>query len=312
MTRSLLLPLVAVAAVWLALAAPAAASTAPDPGLDLVRAGEFVTVYDPSVGEPVPWYLNDHTIVQGPDGTWHLFGITHTEPADPLDERHLAHATAPSLHGPWTKQPFALDADPFYGETHLWAPHVIAVDGLFHMFYAGGGPDNSQYAINLATSPDLETWTRRPEGPLFRDGYDARDPFVIRIGDQWVMYYTATSEPAGGNHTVMYRTSDDLVTWSDRHTVFTDPEVGTFGGGTESPFLVEWDGWWYLFIGPRGDYVGTDVFRSRDPFDFEGAELVGHIASHAAEVVRDGDEWFVTSAGWGQGGLHLAPLTLPS
>lgn len=282
-----------------------------DVGADLVRAGEFVTVYDPSVGEAQQWYINDHTVFQGPDGTWHMIGITHAEPADPLDERHLAHATAPALHGPWTKQPFALSFDPFYGESHLWAPHVIEVDGVFHMFYCGGGADNAAYTINLATSTDLVTWERHPAGPLFRDGYDARDPMVVRVGGQWVMYYTATSDPAGGNHTVMYRTSDDLVAWSDRRTAFTDPDVGTWGGGTESPFVVERDGWWYLFIGPRAAYVGTDVFRSRDPFDFHDAELVGHIPAHAAEVIQDGDGWFVTSAGWGEGGLHLAPLHWP-
>lgn len=292
------------------------AMTLPDPGPSaptvapatiLVRAGEFTLVYDPSVGESEPWYINDHTVVRGPDGTWHLIGITHAEPADPLDEKDLAHATAPAVTGPWTKQPYALSADPSHGETHLWAPHVIEVDGLFWMFYCGGGADGTRYQLSAATSPDLREWTRLPQ-PLFHDGYDARDPFVIRIAGQWVMYYTATSNPAGGNHTVMCRTSDDLVTWSERRTVYTDAEVGTWGGGTESPFLVERGGWWYLFIGPRGAYVGTDVFRSRDPFDFEAAELVGHIDSHAAEVVRDGDDWYVTAAGWQQGGLHLAPL----
>lgn len=307
MTRELLI----TSLLLLTLIAPlgAAAADADAAADDEVSAADFERIYDPSVGEPVPWYINDHTIFHGPDGTWHMIGITHAEPAEPLDEKHLAHATAPALEGPWTKQPFALSADPWYGETHLWAPHVIEVDGVYHMFYAGGGPNNTEYAINLATSSDLEEWTRHPDGPLFRDGYDARDPFVIRIGDQWVMYYTATSDPSDGNHTVMYRTSDDLLHWGERQTAFTDPEVGTFGGGTESPFVVEQDGSWYLFIGPRGGYVGTDVFRSDDPFDFEDAELVGHIESHAAEVVVDGDAWFVSSAGWGQGGLHLAPLT---
>lgn len=303
--------LLAAALVLVPFVAAASGSSTEPTTEDLVSAGEFSLIYDPSVGEDEPWYINDHTVVQGPDGTWHMFGITHAEPADALDEKHLAHATAPTLQGPWTKQPFALDADPWYGETHLWAPHVIEVDGLYYMFYCGGGPDHTQYSINLATSPDLETWTRHPDGPLFRDGYDARDPMVIRIGDQWVMYYTANSDPAGGNHTVMYRTSDDLVHWGERQTVFTDPEVGTWGGGTESPFVVQRDDGWYLFIGPRPtpEYVGTDVFRSDDPFDFQDAELVGHIDSHAAEVVVDGDAWFVTAAGWGQGGLHLAPLT---
>jgi beta-fructofuranosidase len=64
---------------------------------------------------------------------------------------------------------------------------VIDVDGLYHMFYCGGGEDLIAYEINLATSTDLYHWKRWPEGPLFRDGYEARDPFVIRIGDQWVM-----------------------------------------------------------------------------------------------------------------------------
>ena len=72
-----------------------------------MSAGEFVPIYDPSVGEDEPWYINDHTFVRGPDGTWHMFGITHAEPADPLDERHFAHATAPALRvrGPSSPSP---------------------------------------------------------------------------------------------------------------------------------------------------------------------------------------------------------------
>ena len=42
------------------------------------------------------------------------------------------------------------------------------------------------------------TWARHPANPLVVDGYEARDPMVLRVGDRWVMYYTATSAPAGG------------------------------------------------------------------------------------------------------------------
>jgi beta-fructofuranosidase len=31
---------------------------------------------------------------------------------------------------------------------------------------------------------------------------------VKRVGEQWVMYYTATDDPAGGHHVVAYRTSE--------------------------------------------------------------------------------------------------------
>ncbi len=280
--------------------------------MERVHAGEFFKIYDPSVGEPVSWYINDHCFIQGQDGLWHLFGITHPEPADPANEKQFAHATSESLTGrPWAKHPPALEADwDHYREAHLWAPHVIFHEGVYYMYYcAGGDPDNAHYRIYLATSTDLWRWERHPQNPMLVDGYDARDPMVLRVGDRWVMYYTATSRPEGGNHIVAFRTSDDLIHWSERGTAFTDPAVGTFGGPTESPFVVQRGEYYYLFIGPRGGYVGTDVFASRDPFHWEASDLVGHIPAHAAEVIVDErGEWYVSGAGWGQGGVYLAPL----
>lgn len=275
-----------------------------------VQAGEFQRIYDPSVGESCAWYINDHTLIRAEDGRWHLFGITHPEPADPFDEIEFAHATADRPHGPWTKHESALHVDRDYGETHLWAPHVISADGRYYMFYAGGGDDRTAAAINLATSPDLFRWTRVPEGPLFRDGYDARDPMVTRIGDRWVMYYCANSAPTGGHHVVAYRISTDLLHWGERQIAYTDPTEGTEAGPTESPYVLQDGQWWYLFIGPRPDYVGTEVFRSDNPFHFDVADSVGHIPSHAAEVVRDDDRWWITHAGWGQGGVSLAHLEI--
>jgi beta-fructofuranosidase len=141
------------------------------------------------------------------------------------------------------------------------------------------------------------------------DGYDARDPFVLRVDGKWIMYYAATSEPQGGNHVVADVTSDDLLTWSNRGVAFTDPSVGTFGGPTESPFVVWHGGRYYLFVGPRDDYDGTDVFQSDSPFAWSLTNKVGHIAAHCAEVVQDNDgQWFVSRAGWGRGGIYLAPL----
>lgn len=277
--------------------------------------GRFELVYDPSVGEAKPWYINDHTIIRGDDGQWHLFGITHEEPADATDEKSFAHATANDLQGPWRKQSPVLTADPDYGETHLWAPHVLAHQHLYYMFYAGGGQDAQRAGINLAVSPDLWHWTRHPGGTLFRDGFEARDPMVLRAGDRWVMYYCATDEPAGGHHVVCWRTSNDLVNWSDREIAFTSRRTGTGAGDTESPFVVHHAGRYYLFIGPCGaygpgddGYVCTAVYRSETPWHFPESALVAKFPSHAAEVVEDGEDWWVTHAGWGQGGVHLAPL----
>ncbi len=290
-----------------------------------VEAGEFERIYDPSVGERERWYINDHTFVRDAAGTWHLIGITHAEPAAAHDERHLAHATAPALHGPWTKRPPALSVDPSLQESVLWAPHVIAHDGRYWMFVCAGGPAHTEYRIQLATSGDCTHWTRHPQNPLLIDGYEARDPMVVRIGERWVLYYTATTTPSGGNFVVVATESYDLVRWSGRRIVYIDECSGTFGGPTESPFVVEREGVYYLCIGPdwrglldsfertgrydRGSYRRTRVLASYDPFRFEAAGQVGTIDAHAAEVVVDeqGRTW-ISHCGWGQGGVYLAPL----
>jgi arabinan endo-1,5-alpha-L-arabinosidase len=278
---------------------------------DIVYAGEFTHIYDPSVGESKPWYINDHCFIRGANGMWHLYGITHAEPADPIDEDNFAHAIALSLtQQPWDKKPFALSVDfDTWKEEHLWAPHVVFDKGTYYMFYCGGDQDHTNYKIQLATSTDLWAWKRHPKNPMVVDGFDARDPMVLRVGDQWVMYYTCTSEPAEGSHIVAARTSKDLVTWGSRTTAFTWPGRGTFGGPTESPFVVRRGEWYYLFCGPQKDYRGTGVYRSKDPFHFDKKDLVGMIDSHAAEIIRDTDgKWYVSHCGWGQGGVYLAPL----
>ena len=276
-----------------------------------VNEGEFQHIYNPGIGEEKSWYYNDHTFIQGRNGTWHLYGITRPEPRGAEDM--FGHATAPSLYGPWTKQNPVLYTKPSFGETHLWAPHIIEHNGLYYMFYSGGGGAvNSQ--INLATSKDLFNWERNDDNPLFTDGWSARDPNVRRIGNQWVMYYTATEDPTEpGDHIVAYRTSKDLLNWGTREIAFDNPLPG---GLTESPFVVERPGdHYYLFTGPRRADAGTDVFKSRDPFDFEARNLVAHIQAHAPEIIHAGSgprqqnkNWFISHAGWGNQGVHLAPL----
>src|SRR5262245_14527600 len=55
----------------------------------LFSVGEFKRIYDPSVGEAGPWYINDHTIVCDRRGTWHLIGITHAQLDIPALQRYF-------------------------------------------------------------------------------------------------------------------------------------------------------------------------------------------------------------------------------
>lgn len=269
--------------------------------------GPFVKIYDPSIGN-TKWYINDHCIVQSFEGIWHLFGITHPEPANAMDEKFLAHATAPTISGPWTRQPHVMHADPSKGETLVWAPYVIKAGDVYFMFYCAGGTSHEQYRIHAAYSQDLYTWIRHSNNPMVVDGFDARDPMVLRVGDEWVMYYTATSQPSGGNHVVASVRSSDLNSWKNKQVVFVHPTVGTFGGPTESPFVVQRGGKYYLFVCTNTPYDDTAVYESDSPFHWDIKNKIGNFPAHAAEVIQAGGLWLVTRAGWGRGGVYLAQL----
>ncbi|MEV8627264.1 family 43 glycosylhydrolase [Streptomyces sp. NPDC051079] len=308
-SRRGLLRATAVGALALPGLAPAVAAAGTIPPHRWIGAGPFTPVYDPSTPGRRR-YLNDHTLIEA-DGRWHVFGIVGDSAApghspDSAAETAFAHASAPGPYGPWTGHADALTLAPgYHGEEHLWAPHVIEADGTYWMFYAAGGKDGA--AINLATSPDLSTWTRLPSGPLFR-GRAARDPMVTRIGGRWVMYYTEVSA-TDGRHLVCHRRSDDLVHWSEPAVAYADETTESTGVSvTESPFVLEQDGWYYLFIGPRVGYDGTDVLASPDPFRFTLDGYAGHVPGHAVEVVTDGTDRYASAAGWFADGLSLAPL----
>ena len=73
----------------------------------------------------------------------------------------------PTLHGPWTKQPFALSTDPTWGETHLWAPHIVFHDARYWMYYCAGGAREVRVPHpprHLDRLHDLDATSREPDG----------------------------------------------------------------------------------------------------------------------------------------------------
>lgn len=270
---------------------------------------------DASPSADEPWYINDHTLIQDEGGRWHVFGIWHPEPAAPLDETMLLHASAPDLTGgEWTVHDPVLHARTEIGETHVWAPHVIHHDGLYWMFYAGGTADHTAYRMTLATSDDLSIWT--PHEPvLFEDGFDARDPMVIHDGRRWLMYYTRNSAPEGGYHQVGVRSSEDLIAWSEPSVAYQSAVSGTYGGPTESPFVLRAGEGWILFVCESAQYDRTLAYYSTDPLHFDDAGRIDvDLDEHCAEIIADpdaGTTW-ITGGGWGNGGLTIRELEIIS
>ena len=101
--------------------------------------GGYSLTYRPSSNR----YLNDHTIIRGPDMRWHVIGITDTSLGQPQNEKSLLHASAPSLDGPWREEADALSVEG--DEVSLWAPHIVSL-----------GP--SQYAsVDTQNRPLMDT-----------------------------------------------------------------------------------------------------------------------------------------------------------
>jgi hypothetical protein len=282
-----------------------------------IEQGDMVHVFDTSpLGTT---YVNDHTIVRGPDGSWHLFGIFNEEPIGPDTERRFIHAIATERDpAKWTEHAFeaappphrfALEADTAIGETHLWAPHVVAADGRYIMAYHGGG-DADRSSIRLAESDDLYRWTRTGDVPIFEDICVARDPMLTREGGLWALYYTRCVSTEHRVSGVAVRVSRDLARWSEPRMVLVlgDTPPMANSGYTESPFVLERGAHRFLSVSAYPiAWDATLVYRSRAPFAFP-SEPITRLRSHAGEWIAHRSRLYLTHAGPGQRGVWLSEV----
>jgi Glycosyl hydrolases family 43 len=286
----------------------------------IVEQDAMVHIFDTSPLPGGPLYVNDHTLIQGPDRSWHLFGIFHREPMGDDTEIDFVHAVANEPDpARWSTGAFeiaptpytiALRADRAIGETHLWAPHVVSSEGRYWMVYQGGGPDGDRASMRLAESEDLYEWKRVGDIPLFEDFCVARDPMLTRRENAWVLYYTRCTSTSKRVSGVAYRLSRNLVDWSEPHMVLTlgDTPPMPNSGFTESPFVFEREGYWYLSISSYPlSWDATMVYRSPAPLAFPNVPFT-RLRAHAAEWIASGEQLFVTHAGPGQRGVWMSAV----
>lgn len=189
------------------------------------------------------------------------------------------------------------------GNTH-WAPEVIRVEGVYHMWlsYISGVPDDwpgVKRTITHFTSPDLESWTR--VGPLRLSSPRVIDACVHRCPDGlWRLWYK--DEDAGSS--TWCATSRDLFGWEVEGMVLPgSPDAAPH----EGPNVFVLGGWYWLIV---DEWRGQGVYRSRDAVswgrqgliaDQPGADLMDRRFARHADVVVVGEHaamYYFTHPEW--------------
>ena len=245
------------------------------------------------------WRTNDHTFIKDDNGRWHCFGITR--PWVSGDNGHTGeglcfHAVAPE--GTFA-QAVRFQSWHDLPKIHVgdcgWAPMAIKIGGEYSLI-------GSQ--LGRATSTDLRTWTDK--GRLDAKG-KGRDTNILLWNNTYYLLRCA------GNG-ISLVTSPDFIHWTAPVIIYK-PAKESYE--TESPFLVHYEGLFYLFwtlwdtADPTtGGYCPrTYVHCSESPADFLGKPVLAEYTVHAPEIIQDeGGQWFMSTTDHPHRGISVAPL----
>ena len=209
-------------------------------------------------------YINDHSVVKGPDGNWHLFGITSFGTGS-YQERYFAHGVGPSLESVFEEGPRTIDRG-----TAAWAPGVIEKDGIYYMFY---GPSPTSLAVSFEMYEWFGTPVTLKNEPLMGAH---RDHFVLKLDDgSYLMYVVGVHNKRGAMESPYVVKKDGLYYLFITYTDCEDE-----------------------------NYNDTMVFCSEDPknfgnFDGEfGTQPVTVLQAHAPEILEENGKQYITTCGW--------------
>lgn len=253
-------------------------------------------VFRPSDGQNA----KDFTFIQATDG-FHLFHIRGLGSwGSGENETTFGHESSEDLLN-WSFHPPLDLRGPTgsWNDRNLWSPHIVAINGLWHMFYTGVsyGADRAEnlQRIGLATSSDLFHWTPAATTCAGVGGSgclldcealwsswgsgapytgDCRDPWVIPYDGGYVMFLTARL--LNGKEVIARASSQDALQWS-----LLAPIPITIGSKAESPALLVRNGNYELYWSAAN---GVHVATASDPLaDFSGDRWLFY--GFAAELV---------------------------
>lgn len=295
----------------LSLAAPAS-GTSPDRPGDPPERSSHAQTYRNAVSDTFADTFADPAVIRGKDGYWYAYGTT-----DPLREgegtRHLLPVSRSTDLVSWeyVGDAFTEDTLPDWADTSrgaaLWAPDIRYVDGEYRLYYVVTETtvtdEPNDNAIGVATAPT-------PTGPWTDSGGPVVGP---RPGAGGPGDYLWTFDPS---HVVDSDGTEHLFYGSyyggiyvtelsaDGTRAVGDPTRVAVDNKYEGAYVLQRDGWWYLFAssanccaGPTTGY-SVHVGRSRDlagPYvDREGVPLDQSRAGGTPVLAPNGNAWVGT------------------
>jgi hypothetical protein len=247
--------------------------------------------------------VKDHTLVEGPNGRYHLFYIKADETLpENLRAKTLGHASSVDLVH-WDFHPDVIPVVPnTWEDSFVWAPHIVRWGNFYYMFYTGVNHNYAQ-AIGLAVSPDLFNWLKYPGNPVYHPSTawaawdpavwsNCRDPYVFQDGNTWYLLTTAHTLPPNKG-AISLATSSDLVNWTDQGPLLVHPGPQAWHV-LESSNLHKVNGKYHLFFTEQNiggsSYLSASTlngpwdYAARQPFD----------AGHATEVFQLRNQWMLS------------------
>ncbi len=212
----------------------------------------------------------------------------------------------------WQK---SADTPIFIGSGNDWdskgvlSPFVLFDDNVYKMWY--GGFNGARWQIGYAVSSDGISWTSPFDQPIISPNFslnetDINDPYVIKDGSQYKMWYTSIVPYSGSGNEVFrinYAHSTDGINWvKSAEPVMRAIPASWESEGTSKPSVFK-EGNTYLMwysardrnglwrIGKATSTNGTDWNRNQNNPILSSTESweMSHIVS--PNVIKDGSQY---------------------
>lgn len=266
--------------------------------------------YQNPVSTPAAENFGSPTVIRGRDGFWYAFG-----PGNPLNAGQ-PRPMFPIMRSPdlvsWTYigDVFTPETFPEWAapNSNMWAPSIEYFDGQYRLYFTMRnipGYDKVNTAIGVATAPTPagpwtdsgaplvppSMWTPPDAPPRYRTIIDA-EVFTTPDGTRYLFY-----GGFGGGVWGRQLSPDGMKTVGDE-VQLTREQI------YEGPYVVQRDGWYYLFVssghccmGPATSYI-VQVGRSRNPLgpyvDRQGQPLLADSPGGTHVVAPNGNTWMGT------------------